>query len=194
MSKPKKIYLKSNGYTTGADPSTVTTSFESNDPQTLQNKVNQLFDELKAQGKNPEINYIAVINFPYSPEQPLPQQEDFNIKRILSSTERDYIQTALAECLENKKEAAKRLGLQTRQLSDKIRQYGLDNEKAQQERMTNAIQMGRDLNLKKALTAVERTYIPKALLATNGNRSEAAQQLRITHRVLIYKMKEYNIN
>jgi DNA-binding NtrC family response regulator len=49
------------------------------------------------------------------------------------------------------------------------------------------------LSLKKATADLERDYIQKALLATNGNRTQAAKILEISLRSLIYKIKDYGI-
>ena len=49
------------------------------------------------------------------------------------------------------------------------------------------------LSLKKATVELERDYIQKALLATNGNRTQAAKILEISLRSLIYKIKDYGI-
>lgn len=49
------------------------------------------------------------------------------------------------------------------------------------------------LSLKKAISALEQTYIRKALSATDGNRTQAAKILEISLRSLIYKIKDYGI-
>jgi two-component system response regulator AtoC len=49
------------------------------------------------------------------------------------------------------------------------------------------------LSLKKATMELERDYIQKALLATNGNRTQAAKILEISLRSLIYKIKDYGV-
>jgi len=50
-----------------------------------------------------------------------------------------------------------------------------------------------NLSLKKASARLEREYIRKALAATGGNRTRAAKLLEISHRALLYKMKDYGI-
>jgi two-component system response regulator AtoC len=52
---------------------------------------------------------------------------------------------------------------------------------------------GADLSLKRARRAAEIQAIRRALRATNGNRTHAARLLRISHRALLYKLKEYTI-
>lgn len=49
------------------------------------------------------------------------------------------------------------------------------------------------LSLKKAVTELEKDYIEKALLATGGNRTQAAKILEISLRSLIYKIKDYDL-
>jgi two-component system response regulator AtoC len=50
-----------------------------------------------------------------------------------------------------------------------------------------------DLSIKKAEDAIERDLIRKALLRTGGNRTQAAKILEISHRSLLYKLKEFGI-
>jgi two-component system response regulator AtoC len=50
-----------------------------------------------------------------------------------------------------------------------------------------------DLSLKRARRAAEVGAIRRALRATGGNRTHAARLLRISHRALLYKLKEYAI-
>ncbi len=60
---------------------------------------------------------------------------------------------------------------------------------------TNAGEFDADENLsiKKAENAMERELIRKALAKTGGNRTHAAKILEISHRSLLYKLKEYGI-
>jgi len=51
-----------------------------------------------------------------------------------------------------------------------------------------------DLSLKKAMRALEESYIRSALRRTRGNRTRAAEVLEISHRALLYKIKEYGID
>jgi two-component system response regulator AtoC len=50
-----------------------------------------------------------------------------------------------------------------------------------------------DYGLKKGRKQVEARIIRKALAATGGNRTHAAKLLEISHRALLYKLKEYSI-
>jgi two-component system response regulator AtoC len=50
-----------------------------------------------------------------------------------------------------------------------------------------------DLCLKRGRRAFEIDLIRRALHATGGNRTHAAKRLEISHRALLYKMKEYEI-
>ncbi|MCP3677368.1 MAG: sigma-54-dependent Fis family transcriptional regulator [Deltaproteobacteria bacterium] len=50
-----------------------------------------------------------------------------------------------------------------------------------------------ELSIKKAHEAVERELIARALEATGGNRTRAAELLEISHRALLYKIKSYKI-
>jgi two-component system response regulator AtoC len=50
-----------------------------------------------------------------------------------------------------------------------------------------------DLDLKAARRSAEIAVIRRALRATGGNRTHAARALRISHRALLYKLKEYEI-
>jgi len=51
-----------------------------------------------------------------------------------------------------------------------------------------------DLSIKKATRSLEADLIRRALDATGGNRTNAARLLEISHRALLYKLKEYGIN
>jgi len=50
------------------------------------------------------------------------------------------------------------------------------------------------LSLKRAIREIEETYIRAALRRTKGNRTRAAEVLEISHRALLYKIKEYGID
>ncbi len=52
---------------------------------------------------------------------------------------------------------------------------------------------GDDLSIKKMSRAMEKTLIRKALELTGGNRTSAAKILEISHRALLYKIKEYGL-
>jgi two-component system response regulator AtoC len=56
-----------------------------------------------------------------------------------------------------------------------------------------AAPQGEDLSLKRAIRQMEETYIRAALKHTRGNRTRAAELLEISHRALLYKIKEYGI-
>jgi len=55
-------------------------------------------------------------------------------------------------------------------------------------------QDGGDLSLKRAIRELEESYIRAALRKTKGNRTRAAELLDISHRALLYKIKEYGID
>jgi two-component system, NtrC family, response regulator AtoC len=50
-----------------------------------------------------------------------------------------------------------------------------------------------DLSIKKATRSLEEDLIRRALEATHGNRTVASRLLEISHRALLYKIKEYGI-
>jgi len=50
-----------------------------------------------------------------------------------------------------------------------------------------------DLSLRRARKALEADLIERALRTTDGNRTHAARLLQISHRALLYKIKEYGI-
>ena len=52
---------------------------------------------------------------------------------------------------------------------------------------------GDSLSIKKAEELLEREYIRRALEKTGGNRTHAARLLEISHRALLYKLKEYEM-
>lgn len=50
-----------------------------------------------------------------------------------------------------------------------------------------------NLSIKQAERAMEMDLIRKALVKTGGNRTHAARELEISHRALLYKLKEYGL-
>jgi two-component system response regulator AtoC len=50
-----------------------------------------------------------------------------------------------------------------------------------------------ELSIKKTTAAIEEILIRRALQKTKGNRTRAAEILEISHRALLYKIKDYNI-
>ena len=52
----------------------------------------------------------------------------------------------------------------------------------------------RELSIKKATRSLEQELIRRALGVTQGNRTNAAKLLEISHRALLYKMKDYGIS
>ncbi len=50
-----------------------------------------------------------------------------------------------------------------------------------------------ELSIKKTARVIEETLIRRALEKTKGNRTAAARLLEISHRALLYKIKDYNI-
>jgi two-component system response regulator AtoC len=51
-----------------------------------------------------------------------------------------------------------------------------------------------ELSIKKATRALEEGLIRRALQKTRGNRTRAAEILEISHRALLYKIKEFGID
>ena len=58
----------------------------------------------------------------------------------------------------------------------------------------NALAKQEDLSLKTAMKQLEESYIRAALRRTKGNRTRAAELLELSHRALLYKIKEYGID
>jgi two-component system response regulator AtoC len=50
-----------------------------------------------------------------------------------------------------------------------------------------------EISIKKTVAAVEQILIKRALARTKGNRTRAAQLLEISHRALLYKLKDYGL-
>ena len=50
-----------------------------------------------------------------------------------------------------------------------------------------------DFSVKRQTEALERTLIKRALDRTNGNRTRAAQLLDLSHRALLYKIRDYDL-
>lgn len=68
-------------------------------------------------------------------------------------------------------------------------------DKLRQERERPQLQfLGDDLSIKKAVRTIERELIRRSLEKTGGNRTRAAEHLEISHRALLYKIKEYGLS
>ena len=50
-----------------------------------------------------------------------------------------------------------------------------------------------ELSIKKMQRFMERTLIARALDKTGGNRTQASKLLEISHRALLYKIKDYGL-
>jgi two-component system response regulator AtoC len=50
------------------------------------------------------------------------------------------------------------------------------------------------LSIKKTVRAIEEDLIRRALAETGGNRTRAARLLEISHRTLLYKLKDYGVD
>jgi two-component system response regulator AtoC len=70
-------------------------------------------------------------------------------------------------------------------LSERIRES--------RDRIRLSLQSG-ELSIKKTTRIIEEELIRKALRETRGNRTSAAKILEISHRALLYKIKEYDID
>jgi DNA-binding NtrC family response regulator len=57
-----------------------------------------------------------------------------------------------------------------------------------------ALQDELDLSVKRRTSALERSLIEQALHQTGGNRTHAARLLDLSHRALLYKIKEYGLD
>ncbi len=55
------------------------------------------------------------------------------------------------------------------------------------------IALDNEISIKKATRAIEERLIRRALEQTGGNRTQASKLLELSHRALLYKIKEYNI-
>lgn len=53
---------------------------------------------------------------------------------------------------------------------------------------------GEELSIKKLSSQLERILITRALAKTEGNRTHAAKLLEISHRALLYKLKDYDLD
>ena len=50
-----------------------------------------------------------------------------------------------------------------------------------------------ELSIKKTQRYIEETLIRRALEQTGGNRTQASKLLELSHRALLYKIKDYGI-
>jgi len=68
------------------------------------------------------------------------------------------------------------------------------HEKRQQRASTDTIVQDDNLSIKQKTSALEIDLIQRALAKTGGNRTHAAKILEISHRALLYKLKEYGLS
>lgn len=66
--------------------------------------------------------------------------------------------------------------------------------KRQQRASTNSTVQDDNLSIKQKTSALEVDLIQRALAKTGGNRTHAAKILEISHRALLYKLKEYGLS
>ena len=59
---------------------------------------------------------------------------------------------------------------------------------------TDAVLASSDLSVKSATARLERRLIARALHKTRGNRAAAARLLELSHRALLYKLREYGLD
>ncbi len=64
---------------------------------------------------------------------------------------------------------------------------------ASRSRGDELLMVGESLSIKQSGEALERALIRRALEKTGGNRTHAARLLEISHRALLYKLKEYGL-
>lgn len=62
------------------------------------------------------------------------------------------------------------------------------------EQVTSLPLQNENLSIKKRVQSLEIDLIKKALMRTEGNRTHAAKILEISHRALLYKLKEYDLS
>ncbi|HEY8429064.1 MAG TPA: sigma-54 dependent transcriptional regulator [Sandaracinaceae bacterium] len=66
-------------------------------------------------------------------------------------------------------------------------------DKLREPDLAQAVLASGELSIKKTARYIEETLIRKALEKTGGNRTQAAKLLEISHRALLYKIKDYGI-
>ena len=76
--------------------------------------------------------------------------------------------------------------------SDVIGEADLPDRVRQKDGATLSL-AGDELSIKKTTRYIEETLIKRALVVTKGNRTAAARLLEISHRALLYKIKDYGI-
>ena len=74
-----------------------------------------------------------------------------------------------------------------------IREENLPFTKKTGQSLYQIEELSNGLSIKKAEEELEKTLIRKALEMTNGNKTKAAHLLEISHRALIYKIKEFGL-
>jgi two-component system, NtrC family, response regulator AtoC len=101
----------------------------------------------------------------------------------------DYAWPGNVRELENTIERAAVLGAGDRIEADALP----DRVRETRDRVRQTLQSG-ELSIKKTTRIIEEELIRKALRETRGNRTNAAKILEISHRALLYKIKEFGID
>ena len=70
----------------------------------------------------------------------------------------------------------------------------LPDELQRSQEPTQAVLASGDLSIKKASAFIERELIRRALEQTGGNRTHASKLLEISHRSLLYKLKDLDLS
>jgi len=78
--------------------------------------------------------------------------------------------------------------------SDVLMPADLPPELQTSQEPTQAILASGELSIKKASAFIERELIRRALQQTGGNRTHAARLLEISHRSLLYKLKDLDLS
>ena len=95
----------------------------------------------------------------------------------------------LENCIEHAMVLTECEAIDVASLPDSIKKAG---GKAEQKPAEEAFDDG-NYSIKQRTRALERRLIMKALEKTKGNRTHAARVLEISHRALLYKLKEYGL-
>jgi DNA-binding NtrC family response regulator len=124
-------------------------------------------------------------------------REELDFHASVERLQRLLIIMALDRCDGNQARAARWLGLPLRTMFYKIKAFDLRERQPSDEERQAAAALGSrwtiEDNFKDWVQAHEATLIREALIRAGGNKAEAARQLRIAHRTLSSKIKQYGI-
>lgn len=128
------------------------------------------------------------------PKVPSPKEYRCNLVQAQKAMEKELIGYVLQKTGGDIALTARAIGISQRALRYKMREYGLGWWPRKTQTKETRVQKDNPFSIRKMTDEMEKRFIKAALEETGGSRAEAAKLLQISHRALLYKIKEYGIS